>query len=87
MPNLRGPSEVKRILYANTIMSVMTYGAPVRHEAMAPVTASTRRRRAPLLRVQRFVALRVISAYRSMSLEASLLLARMPPMYLGLLLL
>lgn len=82
MPNLRGPSEVKRILYANVIMSVITYGAPVWWEAMSPVTASARRRQAPLLRVQRFAALRVISAYRTVSLEASLLLARMPPLYL-----
>lgn len=82
MPNLRGPSEVKRILYANTIMSVITYGAPVWWEAMLPVTASARRRQAPLLKVQRFAALRVVSAYRTVSLEASLLLARMPPLYL-----
>lgn len=29
MPNLRGPSEIKRILYANTVMAVIMYGALV----------------------------------------------------------
>lgn len=82
MPNLRGPSEPKRILYANTIMSVMMYGAPIWCDAMAPVSASARRRQAPVLRVQRFIAMRVCSAYRSVSLEAAILLARIPPVYL-----
>lgn len=72
----------KRRLYAPTIMSVITYGAPVWCDVMVPVTASARRRQALVLQVQRFVALRVIAAYRSVSLEAALLLACMPPLYL-----
>lgn len=38
--------------------------------------------RAPLLKVQRQMALRVISGYRTVSYEAALLLARMPPIHL-----
>lgn len=82
MSNLRGPSEVRRSLYANTVMSVIMYGAPLWWDATAPVTASARRRLAPVVRVQRFIALRVISAYRSVSVEAATLLARIPPVYL-----
>lgn len=82
MPNLRGPSETKRRLYAAVITSILMYGAPVWHEALYPVSASARFRQAPMLRVQRFVALRVVSAYRSVSLEAAALLACMPPLYL-----
>lgn len=82
MPNLRGPSESKRRLYANTVMSVLTYGSPVWYDAIMPTTASARRRQAPLLRVQRLIALRVVSAYRSVSLDAALILARIPPLYL-----
>lgn len=48
---------------------------------MSPVTAAARRRQAPILRVQRFIALRVVAAYRSVSLEAALLLARIAPIY------
>lgn len=29
MPNLKGPREAKRRLFANVIMSILTYGAPV----------------------------------------------------------
>lgn len=82
MPNLRGPSESKRRLYSAVVLSVLMYGSPVWHNAMYPVSAAYRRRQAPMLRVQRFIALRVIAAYRSVSLEAATLLACMPPMYL-----
>lgn len=82
MPNLRGPSENKRRLYANVVISVLMYGSPVWHDARTPVSASARRRQAPMLRVQRFIALRVVAAYRSVSLEAASLLACMPPLYL-----
>lgn len=38
--------------------------------------------RAPLLKIQRQMALRVISGYRTVSYEAALLLARIPPIHL-----
>lgn len=82
MPNLKGPSEAKRRLYAGTVMSVLTYGSPVWHDAMEPVTSLARNRQAPMLRVQRFLALRVISAYRTVSLDAALILSRIPPIYI-----
>lgn len=34
MPNLRGPSEAKRRLFTNVIMSILTYGAPVWSDAL-----------------------------------------------------
>lgn len=34
MPNLRGPGEHKRRLYANVVMSILTYGAPVWSDAL-----------------------------------------------------
>lgn len=82
MPNLLGPSETKRRLYASVVMSVKIYGALVWCDALAPASALARRRQAPMLRVQRFIALRVISAYRSVSLAAASLLACMLPLYL-----
>lgn len=56
MPNLRGPSETKRSLYANTVMSVITYAVPVWCDAMSLMTASSRRRQAPVRRVQTYRA-------------------------------
>ncbi|XP_032690632.1 uncharacterized protein LOC116853607 [Odontomachus brunneus] len=74
--------EGKRRLYATVVLSVMLYGAPVWYDAMRSTTSLARRGQAPIFRVQRFVAIRVIAAYRSVSLEAATLLARMPPFYL-----
>ncbi|XP_032689123.1 uncharacterized protein LOC116852665 [Odontomachus brunneus] len=82
MPNLRGPSEGKRRLYATAVLSVVLYGAPVWHDVLAVNISLARRGQAPILRVQRFVAIRVIAGYRSVSLEAAALLALIPPLYL-----
>lgn len=51
MPNLRGPSENKRRLYANVVISALMYGSPVWQDALTPASASARRRQAPMLRV------------------------------------
>lgn len=36
MPNLRGPYEKRRRLYASVVMSVILYGAPIWGDALAP---------------------------------------------------
>lgn len=78
MPNLRGPTEAKRRLYIETVKSVILYGAPIWSEELQRSGSSMR----ALNRVMRTLALRAISAYRSVSLDAALLLARIPPLYL-----
>lgn len=78
MPNLRGPTEDKRVLFYNVISSVVLYAAPVWSEALL----SSKRSLCRVRRMQRVLAIRVISAYRTVSLEASSLLARRPPLQL-----
>lgn len=76
MPNLRGPGEGKRRLYASVMTSVLTYAAPVWGSALASSPDYIIR---PLRGLQRTVAIRVISAYRTVSFDAATLLARLPP--------
>ncbi|KMQ85237.1 reverse transcriptase [Lasius niger] len=77
MPNLRGPDERRKRLFANTVMSIVLYVAPVWEDTL------TRSKRQPALhRLQRTIAQRVISAYRTVSSNAALLLARLPPVKL-----
>ncbi|XP_070162482.1 uncharacterized protein [Polyergus mexicanus] len=77
MPNLRGPDEKRRRLYANVVFSVILYGAPLWGDALS------RSKLLPaLISLERSVAQRVISAYRTVSTNASLLLARLPPVHL-----
>lgn len=76
MPNLKGPGEHKRRLYANVVTSVLTYGAPVWSDALG----ACKKNQAPLRRLSRTLAVRVVSAYRTISYEAATLLARMPPL-------
>lgn len=75
MPNLRGPGEKKRQLYANTLMSVIAYGAPI----WSDVINGSPKLQNRLKQIQRPIALRVIAAYRTVSADAALLLARIPP--------
>lgn len=75
MPNLRGPDERRRRLYANVVMSVILYGAPVWGGAVA-----SSKLLGSLVSLERSVAQRVISAYRTVSSNAALLLARLPPL-------
>ncbi|XP_011688212.1 PREDICTED: uncharacterized protein LOC105450178 [Wasmannia auropunctata] len=75
MPNLRGPGERRRRLYAGVIHSAILYRAPV----WAPAVAANKRLCGDLGRLQRRVALRVIAAYRTVSLEAAGLLAGIVP--------
>lgn len=75
MPNLRGPHETKRRLYAYVIQSVVTYGAPVWSDKLNRSTVLQR----PLRRMQRILAIRVISGYRTIGFDVATLLARTPP--------
>jgi len=75
MPNLRGPSERKRKLYAAIVGSVAIYGAPIWADALLESREALRIVRA----IQRPIAIRVCAGYRTVSREAALLLARDPP--------
>ncbi|KMQ89040.1 reverse transcriptase [Lasius niger] len=75
MPNLRGPREDKRNLYSKVVQSVILYGAPIWSDAFERSSGAQR----SLRRLQRTLAIRVISAYRTTSCDAALLLAKIPP--------
>lgn len=74
MPNVRGPRQEKRKMLAAVATSVVLYGAPVWARAIQAVTY-----RRMLLRIQRRLALRVCSAYRTVSTEAVFVIAGTPP--------
>lgn len=75
MPNLRGPHESKRRLYAYVIQSVVMYGAPIWYEGFTKNLSVQR----PLQKVQRQLAIRIVAGYRTVSYEVATLLARTPP--------
>lgn len=56
MPNLRGPDERRRRLYANVVYSVILYGAPIWGD-----TAVLNRWRSIIAPLERFLAQRVVS--------------------------
>jgi hypothetical protein len=74
MPNVRGPREKKRRLIAASMMSKIMYAAPAWQSAM-----DCDKYRKRLQSVQRLAALRIASAYRTVSTSAVLVLASMPP--------
>lgn len=75
LPNLKGPREKKRQqLYANAVNCIINYGAPIWSD-----TTSNRKIGDLLRRIQRVLAIRVISGYRTISADAVLLLARIVP--------
>ncbi|RLU18425.1 hypothetical protein DMN91_008782 [Ooceraea biroi] len=75
MPNLWGPNESKRRLYANVVTSVILYGASIWNPALDASAKSGR-----LLRgLQRDICIRVCSAYRTASFAAVTLLVCSPP--------
>ncbi|KMQ88580.1 reverse transcriptase [Lasius niger] len=78
LPNLGGPGDRVRKLYANTVNSVALYGAP----AWADEAVATRHIRDAFRRVQRRVAIRVVRGYRTVSHIAASVLAGLPPMEL-----
>ncbi|GAB1869618.1 Reverse transcriptase [Camponotus japonicus] len=76
MPNLRGPGEKKRQLYATVVRSVVMYASPIWGEKFA---ASSDRITRPLRKLQRTIAIRTAAAYRTTSFDAITLIARSPP--------
>lgn len=78
MPNLRGPDETKRKLYSHVIHSVLLYGAPVWGERLAAFKSL----QAPIRRLQKSIAIRVVRGYKTLAYNAVTLLARIPPFYL-----
>lgn len=76
--NLRGSRETRRRLFANVVMSVVLYAAPVWSNALV----ASRKGREKLDRLMRAINIRVIAGYRTVPLEASSLLARIPPLSL-----
>lgn len=78
MPNLHGPREKQRRLYANVISSIALYGSPIWADALAASRHNIRRLRG----VQKLCSIRAICAYRTVSYDAACLLARSPPFML-----
>lgn len=76
LPNLGGPGEGVRRLYAGVVWSVALYGSPVWSDSLC----NDRRSRALLNSLQRRVAIRIARGYRTISHEAAMLLARCPPL-------
>jgi len=77
MPNLRGPSERKRRLYAGINASIVLYAAPIWADSLVASSESRR-----LFRRQRAIAVRVCAAYHSVSFDSATLLARLVPLEL-----
>ena len=74
MPNIVGPREAKRRLVASVVQSQLLYAAPVWANALKNHAIQRK-----LFSAQRLVALRIVSAYRTVSKSAVLVLASVPP--------
>lgn len=77
MPNVRGPSPARRKLLMSVVNSQLLYAAPVWH-----LSTKFRNQRQLLLGPQRTMALRVASAYRTVSTAAILVVAGTVPVHL-----
>lgn len=77
MPNLKGPKASKRRVLASVVHSVMLYAAPIWGEEMRH-----KKYRSMLTGVQRRVAIRVGSAYRTISAEAVQVITGIVPLAL-----
>jgi len=75
MPNIGGPSQSKRALLGTVANSKMLYASPT----WAVRGTKTAKNRAELARAQRTVALCITRAYRTVSADASSVLASMLP--------
>lgn len=78
MPNLRGPDQDKRKLYACMINSILLYAAPV----WADKLWNFKIYQYKMASAQRSMATRIISAYRTVSYDAAMLLAGIPPLFI-----
>lgn len=74
LPNIGGPRSSRRLLLASVVKSITLYGSPIWAKALETVENQNQ-----LNSVQRLSALRVISAYRTTSGEAALVIAGMMP--------
>jgi hypothetical protein len=74
LPNVKGPGANKRKVLALAMQSILTYAAPIWAKAM-----DVERSRTAVLKAQRVLALRVCSAYRTVSTDAALVIAGLIP--------
>ena len=74
IPNIGGPREAKRRLVASVMHSKLLYAAPVWANALQHHAI-----RRKLISAQISVVLRRVSAYRTVSTSAVLILASVPP--------
>ncbi|KAL4153093.1 hypothetical protein QTP88_000926 [Uroleucon formosanum] len=73
MPNISAATPSRRRLLANVVHSLLLFGAPIWVNRMSSQGKSE------MAKVQRKTALRVASAYRTVSLDAALVITDMPP--------
>ena len=74
MPNIGGPREAKRRLVASVVNSKLLYAAPIWTSALNNHAILKK-----LFSAQRGVVMRIVSAYRTVSTSAVLVLASVPP--------
>ena len=74
MPNIDGPREAKKRLVASVVNSKLLYVAPIWTSALNNHAIPKK-----LFSAQRGVVMRIISAYRTISTSAVLVLASVPP--------
>uniref|UniRef100_A0A2S2P6S8 Retrovirus-related Pol polyprotein from type-1 retrotransposable element R1 2 n=1 Tax=Schizaphis graminum TaxID=13262 RepID=A0A2S2P6S8_SCHGA len=77
MPNVGGPSPNKRMLLTSVVHSQLLYAAPIWHGALI-----YERNKKTLAAPQRKMALRICSAYRTVSTEAAAVVAGIFPIHL-----
>lgn len=77
MPNIGGPSSSKRRMLSSVAHSAMLYGAPIWHNAM---TIESYKKK--LFSLQRRLAIRIASAYRTAPTDAIMVISGIPPVHL-----
>ncbi|XP_030763124.1 uncharacterized protein LOC115887766 [Sitophilus oryzae] len=77
LTNLRGPSASKRRVLTMAMQSIVMYGAPVWAEAMK-IKKFQRR----IIQLQRIMGIRTCSGYRTISVDAAILLGGLAPLHL-----
>lgn len=75
MPRTSGPKNKSRRMYAHVVWSVVLYAAPVWHQAL-----KFKKYANMLGKINRNLALRISRGYRTISTEALLVMAKVPPM-------
>lgn len=78
MSNFRGPNYTRRKLYVNVIHSIILYASPVWGNNFVHYKTY----QMPIIRIQRCLALKVVSAYRTVSYKAATLMAKIIPIFL-----